>query len=265
MRDIDILFLFIPNKYYFCTKLIEMHITREMKMVDVVQKDIQLLAVIQRLEIPLGFREKSVKEVCEENNVDVEFFLQLANSFHDKDYFERKQFDKFPVEWIINYLRNAHRCYIDFRIPEIERQIVNFEKIADKKEKNVELLLNFFREYIKEFSTHIEQEEQNVFPYILKLSQINSDLSTLNESDILSYSIDKYHEDHNNIEETLFDLKNILLKYLPPPVSNCQYNNLIFDIFRLESDLLDHAELEENVLFPRVREMEESIRRNHKG
>ena len=241
-----------------------MHITSEMKMVDVVQKDIQLLAVIQRLEIPLGFRERSVKEVCEGSNVDVNFFLQLANSFHDKDYFERKHFNQFPVEWIISYLRNAHKCYIDFRIPEIERQILNFEKQADRQEKNVELLLNFFREYIKEFSIHIEKEEKYVFPYIIKLNKLNSDTSIVRQKDYLNYSIDKYHEDHNNIEETLYDLKNILLKYLPPPVSNCQYNNLIFDIFRLESDLLDHAELEENVLFPRVREMEERIKGNQK-
>jgi len=242
-----------------------MHITSEMKMVDVIQKDIQLLVVIQRLDIPLGFRERSVREICEEHNVDVDFFLQLANSFHDKDYFDRVHFDPFPVEWIINYLRNAHRCYIDFRIPEIERQIVNFEQQAEKQDKNVELLLNFFREYIREFSIHIEQEEKKVFPYILKLNELVAKAKVESNDDSTDYSIDQSHEEHNNIEETLFDLKNILLKYLPPLVNNCQYHNLIFDIFRLESDLLDHAELEEHVLFPRVREMEEIIRSKQKG
>ncbi|MCU4177887.1 hemerythrin domain-containing protein [Carboxylicivirga sp. N1Y90] len=239
-----------------------MHITATMKMVDVVQKDIQLLAVIQRLNIPLGFREKSVSEVCSANKVDVKFFLQLANAFHDRDFFKAEYFKEFPVQWLIAYLKNAHKCYIEYRIPEIERQIINLEKQVDRKEKNVELLLNFFREYIREFTSHIELEESNVFPYIVAL---NEQLESFRNGKALNvidenYSTTRYHDDHNNIEETLYDLKNILLKYLPPPVENCQYNNLIFDIFRLESDLMDHAELEEKVLFPRVQEMEAELK-----
>ncbi|MBS2100600.1 hemerythrin domain-containing protein [Carboxylicivirga linearis] len=235
-----------------------MHITGEMKMVDVVQKDIQLLAVIQRLNIPLGFREKSVKEVCQEQEVDLQFFLSLANAFHDKEYFKVEYFKDFPVTWLINYLKSAHKCYIEYRIPEIERQIINLEKQVDAKEKNMGLLLKFFRDYIREFTSHIEQEEANVFPYIIELADRIKDLEngkidSLGEDE---FSITGYLDDHNNIEETLFDLKNILLKFLPPPVENCEYNNLIYDIFRLESDLLDHADMEEGVLFPRVHEME---------
>lgn len=238
-----------------------MHITGEMKMVDVVQKDIQLLAVIQRLNIPLGFREKSVKEVCQEQEVDLQFFLSLANAFHDKEYFKVEYFKDFPVTWLINYLKSAHKCYIEYRIPEIERQIINLEKQVDAKEKNMGLLLKFFRDYIREFTSHIEQEEANVFPYIIELSDRINDLENgkidgLGEDE---FSITGYLDDHNNIEETLFDLKNILLKFLPPPVENCEYNNLIYDIFRLESDLLDHADMEEGVLFPRVHEMENRL------
>lgn len=233
-----------------------------MKMVDVVQKDIQLLAVIQRLNIPLGFREKSVSEVCNSNGVDLKFFLQLANAFHDKEFFKAEYFEEFPVKWLIDYLKNAHKCYLEYRIPEIERQILNIEKQVDRSAKNVELLLNFFREYIREFTSHIELEESNVFPYIIALNEQVDAIREGREMKVSKepYSTSQYHEDHNNIEETLYDLKNILLKYLPPPIENCQYNNLIFDIFRLESDLMDHAELEEKVLFPRVRAIEDELK-----
>ncbi|MBS2213167.1 hemerythrin domain-containing protein [Carboxylicivirga mesophila] len=239
-----------------------MHITGDMKMVDVVQHDIQLLAVIQRFEIPLGFREKTVKEVCDGHEVNVDFFLHIANSFHDKEFLDWQKFKTFPIEWIIRYLKNAHRCYIDYRIPEIERQIQNFEKQVDINEKNIDLLLNFFRKYITEFNAHIEQEEKNVFPYIIRLNQLVNEPTSEGIDTSDEFFIKQYHEEHNNIEETLFDLKSILLKYLPPPVNNCLYNNLIYDIFRLERDLLDHAELEENVLYPLVKEMEDILMSN---
>jgi regulator of cell morphogenesis and NO signaling len=242
-----------------------MQITEDMKMVDVVQHDIQLLAVIQRFEIPLGFKERTVTEVCDANNVNTAFFLQIANSFHDKSFLNWEKFKVFPVEWIITYLRNAHRCYVDYRIPQIEKQIESFEEQVDKDEKNVKLLLGFFRKYIKEFNTHIEQEESNVFPYIIELNERLKNNDAKGKTTSKKTSIKEYHEEHNNIEETLFDLKNILLKYLPPPINNCLYNNLIFDIFRLERDLLDHAEIEENVLYPLVNEMEKAIILNSKG
>ncbi|TAJ12798.1 hypothetical protein DMA11_11275 [Marinilabiliaceae bacterium JC017] len=235
-----------------------MHITGKMKMADMIQKDIQLLAVIQRLNIPLGFHEKTVREVCEENSVDLDFFLQLANASHDKDYFPQEHLLNFPVEWFINYLQSAHKCYLEHRIPEIENQIMSMEEQYAAQDRNMKILLNFFKEYIREFIAHIELEEQDVFPYIL---DINKQLINPPETkQPTHYTIDKYIEDHSNIEEKLYDLKNILLKYLPPPVISCTYNHLLFDIFRLENDLKDHSDLEEKVLIPKVRSMEEELR-----
>nr|WP_321453011.1 hemerythrin domain-containing protein [uncultured Carboxylicivirga sp.] len=238
-----------------------MHINGEMKMVDIVQKDIQLLAVIQRLNIPLGFREKAVKEVCADAGVDLQFFLSLANAFHDKEYFKPEYFKGFPAIWLIDYLKNAHKSYLEYRVPEIERQIMNLEKQVDPNDANMEILLNFFREYMRELTSHLNQEEANVFPYIIELSERITELEKGNYNNLgkEQFSIQKYLDEHDNIEEKLFDLKNILLKYLPPPVENLAYNNLIYDIFRLESDLLDHSDMEEGVLYPKVSEMENIV------
>lgn len=231
-------------------------------MADVVMLDIQLLAVIQRLEIPLGFREKTVAEVCSEHNVDVNFFVQLANTFHDKDYLHPDHFMAFPATWIVKYLRTSHRCYVDHRVPAIEEMIIELEKDLGK-ESNADLLLKFFREYIREFHAHLELEEKLVFPYVLMLKECIDAGKMLPEFSerFDNYHIDKYLEDHNDIEEKLFDLKNILLKYMPPPTNSCSYNNLIFELFRLEDDLKDHSDLEDKVFIPKVKAMEKELKK----
>jgi regulator of cell morphogenesis and NO signaling len=238
-----------------------MVITAEMKMAELILLDIQLLAVIQRLNIPLGVREKTVREVCEENNVDIHFFLLLANSYHDKDYFPKDHFITFPVEWIIGYLQNSHRCYVDHRIPTIEKQIIELEDDIEKQ-SNSELLLKFFREYIREFHSHIELEERVVFPYTLEVNKCLNEgqLTHHYKEKFNDYHIDDYVEAHNDIEEKLYDLKNILIKYMPPPTNNCRYNTLIFELFRLEKDLQDHSDLEDKVLIPKVHLMEKSLK-----
>jgi regulator of cell morphogenesis and NO signaling len=168
----------------------------------------------------------------------------------------------FPAEWIVKYLRSSHKCYVDHRIPAIEEMIIELENELGK-DSNADLLLKFFREYIKEFHTHIGLEESKVFPYVLSLSkcleqrEISQDFTARFDN----YKIDKYLEDHNDVEEKLFDLKNILLKYMPPPASNCKYNNLIYELFRLEDDLKDHSDLEDKVFIPKVKAMEKELKK----
>lgn len=243
-----------------------MAITAEMKMADVIHSNIQLLSVVQGLNIKLGFREKTVSEICAEQNVDVNFFLQLTNVYNNEDYFPSQELLNFPVNWIVEYLRNTHHCLVHHRIPDIERQITDIEAELRGQVKNIDLLLKFFKDYIKEFNTHIELEEQMVFPYVLTLNQlINHELNIDDiNPDVIKYSIKKYTDDHNDIEEKLYDLKSILLKYLPPPPENYKYNNLVYEIFRLEKDLNDHSKMEERVLIPKVLQMEMDFHQQNK-
>ena len=67
-----------------------MRISRNMKLADVIQMNYLLIPVIHRFGINLGFGDKTVSDVCEENNVDLNFFLQLVNAYHDQDYFPKE-------------------------------------------------------------------------------------------------------------------------------------------------------------------------------
>ena len=238
-----------------------MLITADMKMADLIHLDFQLLAFIQRIGIPLGFREKTIHEVCEQHKVNVDFFLQLANAFHDPDYFPKEKLIQFKAEWLVSYLKRTHINYIEHKIPEIEEKIVELEEDLKETTQSYELIKNFFTEYIREFSIHIELEEKTVFPYVLGLSKCIETKKITEEfkQRFSEYNINTYLTEHNDIEEKLYDLKNILIKYLPPPIDNSKYNALLFDIFRLEQDLRDHSKLEDKILIPRVRNMEKEL------
>ena len=238
-----------------------MLITADMKMADLIHMDFQLLAFVQRIGIPLGFREKTIKEVCKQQDVDLEFFVQMANAFHDADYFPKEKFLQFKPDCLVNYLRRTHQNYLEQKIPEIQRKIVELEEDLTESTHSYELIKNFFTEYIREFTVHIELEERTVFPYVLELSKCLDARGISDEftANFGKYRIDKYLEEHNDIEEKLYDLKNILIKYMSPPTSDSKYNALLFDIFRLEQDLKDHSKLEEKVLIPRVKIMETEL------
>ncbi|MDG5799728.1 hemerythrin domain-containing protein [Marinilabiliaceae bacterium ANBcel2] len=240
-----------------------MRIHSNMKMADLVEVNFEILEVIQRLQIPFGFKDKTIDKVCKENNIEVLFFLQLAQWFIERENFPQEELMQGHPNLLITYLHNTHKCYLEHQIPRIEQEIKNLEKETELPGESVQLMIKFFKEYINEFTDHLKDEEEITFPYIQALEKANRGelaLSDFNKK-YKNYSIDKYLANHSNLEEKIVDLQSILLKYMPPPVNNCKFTNLLLEIYRLGKDLKDHTLLEENVLIPKVRHMEIQLKK----
>ncbi len=232
-----------------------------MKLSDLVESNFELISVIQRLEIPYGFKEKTIERVCNENGIDVNFFLHLAQWFNDRHYSPEEHLIKHSPLWLIVYLRNTHHCYLTYQIPRIEKEITLLEENKDLSDQTVKLLIKFFREYINEFTAHISEEEVRTFPYTIDLIDTLNDKMSLDEfhAKYQGYTIDSYLEGHSDLDEKVNDLRNLLLKHIPPIVGNCHFSNLLLELFRLGKDLRDHTVLEENVLIPIVRKKEQEL------
>lgn len=242
-------------------------IVRTMKMADVIHLNYQLLSVINRFDINLGFADLTVSEICEKQNINLDFFLEIVNAFNDKDYFPQKRMQNFSVLLIINYLRKTHRFYLDEKLPLIEKMISELIDKNEKDRKSLNLLMKFFEEYRVELTNHIDREEKNVYPYILELQNAldnNSKSQSMIEK-MDAYSIHKYEGEHDNVEEKLFDLKNIIIKYLPPLFDSKICSNILIELFKLEKDLNDHSRIEDKVLVPKVAQMEEKFKSNFKN
>jgi len=238
-----------------------MNITPDMKLADVLFQNYSLLPVISRFNIKLGFGDKTVFEVCNESAVNIDFFLEITNSYVDEEYIPQMELNSFPVSLIVQYLKKTHQYYLDEKIPEIERimhMVIEAEKSSGDKFKLVE---NFFIEYKQELKNHIDREETKVHPYVLEIESafLKNKISNELYARIRNYSINDFASEHDNVEEKLFDLKKIIIKYLPPCNSSGLCNTVLIELFRLEKDLNAHASLEDKVLIPKVSAMEEKL------
>ena len=72
-------------------------------------------------------------------------------------------------------------------------------------------------------------------------------------------TVENYEDDHNELEETLNDLRNLIMQYLPPIKRQDLCLRLLNELFKLEEDLNDHARIEEKVLLPKLMELETQI------
>ncbi len=238
-----------------------MRITREMKMAEMIHLNHLLLGVIDRFGLKIGFGEKTIEDLCRDHELNVDFFLEICNAYIDEHYFPKVQLQAFPISNIVAYLKKTHSYYLGKILPEIDEYIVKLENATFEAKPNVGVVKSFFENYKEEVTTHIMREEDRVFPYVLKIEEAHKSLKLSNElkKEIENYSINHYYDDHDDVEEKLYDLKNIIIKYLPQPEEIDLIHKLINSLFSLEKDLNDHSRIEDKVLVPKVAVMEREL------
>lgn len=238
-----------------------MLISEKIKLADVVHLDYQIVPVINRFGIQFGFGDKTIEEICNIKGINLDFFLEILNAFHDEDYKPNKNWRNFSFEYIIDYLLKSHEYYNNIQMPYIEKLIDKLLWSDISEEKNKDLLKNFFNEYRKEINTHTKYEENEIYPYIVEVENSfkKNNITSKIKKKILKHRINKYAEEHNDIDTALLDLKNIIIKYLPPPDNPDIMNKILAGIFQLEKDLKDHTNIENQVLIPKVKELETEI------
>jgi regulator of cell morphogenesis and NO signaling len=230
------------------------------KLAEVLQLNVHLLTILKRLEIKLGFEDKTIAEVCSSYKIDTSFFIEIIRFFIAKEQYTANSLVDFPVRTIIDYLKKTHIYYLNDRLPYIE-SMVDHLIVENPNRTDIVLVKKFFLSYHDEFHKHILREENEVFPYILTIE--DAFISGKNLSEIVELvttnPINKYAQEHDNVDEKLNDLKNILIKYLPPLQNENLVYNILFELFDLERDVKDHSLIEDKIMVPRVKVIEEYI------
>lgn len=230
-------------------------ITSDLKLADAIHSNYLLIPVVTRFGIRLGFGDKTVRAVCREHGVDVEFFTTILNVFSHESYFPQERLLRFDVMQLVSYLQKTHLYYRTVLIPMLEKNMEAFVQSASKPdEQEIMLIKNFFEQYKRDLTAHLKREETITFPYITELVK-KENTEQLHKK----YSMKIFESEHENVDEKLYDLKNILIKYLQGDYDEGVRNTLIFNIFRLEKDLKDHTRIEDKILTPIVKQMEQAL------
>ena len=222
------------------------HYSSHSKMADLVSEHYNILLLIYRFDIPLGVGERTIKEICDEHGVDVDTFLFVVHFIlFDEGIGLKGLYKKLSIPLLIRFLRNSHSYFLDFRLPEIRRNML--EAIEQAPEDIRFVIQKYFDNYEKEVFQHMKYEDEVVFPYVESLLEGANDLE---------YSIRTFEKRHDQVELKMLELKNIFIKYYPMEM-DFKVNNVLHDLFTCSEELHIHNDVEDHILIPCVREMEE--------
>jgi len=223
------------------------------KLVSLIRKNYNLLPVINRFGIRLGFKDKSIDEICIEHNTNTAFFLAIVNTYHNENYFPEQKLLSFSPLEIIAYLKSTHEYYLRQVIPALEDILTQLLESCSEPCDDLKLIEKFYQSYKDELIHHIKEEEEIVFPYVEELLQSKKISDT-------HPGIHAFEKEHSNVEIKLNDLKNLMLKYINPTYDQMLCNEFLSLLFKFEKDIIDHARIEDKILVPMVQVFENKYR-----
>jgi regulator of cell morphogenesis and NO signaling len=214
------------------------------KMLSLIRDNYNVLQSLGAFGISLGFGDKTVREVCEEQKVDTLTFLAVVN-LTINDYFSQSDIEKLSVPTLLQYLKASHQYYVDFQLPFLRRELT---EALDKDDNVGRLIIKIFDEYARFITHHMKFEEQTLFPYVEGL--LNGEIKD-------GYNIETFSKHHGQTNEKLRELKSIIIKYLPSdPMRNNMLTATLYDIYNLEEWLRLHANVEEQIFEPAIKLLE---------
>ncbi len=216
-------------------------------MSEVVETHTSLIPVINRLGIRLGVKDKTVREVCQEQGLDADFLLIIINTFLNEEYFPEKRLKSFHLSQIINYLNKTNQYYMRYQIPNISRHLEFFISHNKTENATLQLIGRFFQSFKERLMQQIAHDEQVWFPYCL--ASVSADEKSMQQMEV-SLETERGGE---NLDAVLADLKSIMVKHLSGDYDENLCYAVIFAISSLEKDIKQHNRIRERILKPMLK------------
>jgi len=230
---------------------------------DLVEQNYVFAAVLHFFGISFfQYEEKSLDEVCKKFKVNpLQIMAELENWAIRKEP-SREELFFHPIEVLVGYLKKKHHYFLRHELPFLSNMISG---ILPKKQ--YESLLSdmrlMFPLFVDDFIHHIHEEENTLFRRISLLHQIERgeynlvDALTLLDTTPIS-DLAEEHEVHDDEMEGIRKLTSDYLLVTPAPVA---IKVLYHELQNFEKELVIHARVENDLLFPKAIELEKDVKR----
>lgn len=208
------------------------------------------------------YNSETLEEVCANHGLKSEAVSRAMELVSDNKETTQKQLQAFPVELMVEYLKHAHYVFVKKRMPYVA-QLIDGIKDVDFRYKSLSHdLKSVFPLFVQDFIEHIYEEEDTFFSYVSQLSRFlkhdvpSSDVFYLMDK----YSVREFALDHEVHEDEMLGFRKITNNYSYCDEADLHIKVLYSELERLEKDLILHAKIENEILFPKALQLERLVK-----
>lgn len=205
--------------------------------------------------------KRTIDEVCRERRISSPTILrEIDTAFHRTAASERDWSGE-PLSELIAYILLKHHGYLRTELAWMETMV---RRVNDKHGQNHTFLAELQDVVIalrEELDMHLHKEEMVLFPYIGSIERTQAGGAPPSSSCFGSIEnpIRMMEYEHDSAQAALERIRALTSDYMVPPDTCLSFRILFGGLQSIDADLQVHIRLENEVLHPRAKRLEQSV------
>ena len=207
---------------------------------------------------------KPLSAACREKDVSIDQMLaDVEKARRPPQGAGARDWNAMPLAELIDHILDTHHAYFRTELPRLAQMLAKvIEAHGEKHPESLPALDETYTGLKKELTDHMWKEENVFFPLVKELERSQSSGSGAEQPRMpVSAPILVMEQEHEAVAVAMREMRRLTADYTPPEnEAACNtYRGLFDGLQRFEADTHQHIHLENNILFPKAIELQESL------
>jgi regulator of cell morphogenesis and NO signaling len=246
------------------TSIIPGHIDEKDLVSDIVVNDYRAADIFRKYGINFCCGGKiPLETACQAMGLDPLVVLRdLEQATQERSISHSLSYDEWSLPFLTDYIIHVHHAYLKKALPEIKDYLWRFAEGHTTKFPYLPSLQSDFMHLYTEMIPHMREEEEVMFPYIRQIANAyekNEPYAALLVRTLRKPVENMMLHEHEMVGKILKKFRQVTGNYIFPENSCVNHKVTFSKLKELDSDLVQHMHLENNILFPKAIEMEKEL------
>ena len=208
---------------------------------------------------------RSIKDVCLKKNIDPNLILKEIENATQDNTNNKEDFTNWDLDLLADYIEKKHHRYVLSKIPELKAYLNKVARVHGARHPELLEIEQLFMASAENLLSHMQKEERILFPYIRQLRQAELRQNGFRQPPFgtIENPIQMMMHEHDHEGERFRQIAMLTDNYTPPVDACTTYRVSFLLLQEFEADLHHHIHLENNILFPKAIELEQSLKVQH--
>ncbi|MDP4198656.1 MAG: DUF542 domain-containing protein [Bacteroidota bacterium] len=205
--------------------------------------------------------EETLEVACIKRGLDVDLVLAEIEAMRQTRPYSFLHGDLWSEEFLIEYIVENHHRYFRATMPVLLEQLTKVNEVNGERYAYLRPVLFLFQRVTHEIEQHMRKEEMILFPYIKSLASAHefSRRRPLAPFVAIEGPITRMKEEHEETVQIFAKIRALLNDFTTPKDATPMHAAVIRGLQAFTNDLHQHVHLENNLLFPRARALEQEF------
>jgi len=200
--------------------------------------------------------KRPLADVCREQGLDPQGVLDKLNAAAGQPAPGASQTDwtTASLAQLVDHIFDTHHVYVHAELPRLAGLLDKTLQVHGPNHPELARLRELYDALQAELEAHLEKEEEILYPMIKQIERAGGPISS--HCGTVANPIRVMEHEHDSAGHVLAEMRQLTGGFATPPDGCNTYRAAMEGLARMEADLHQHIHKENNILFPRVIQLE---------